>query len=191
MIEGVMPTPTGASLRVRAAAWGHRPRAGESVCVAGVCLTAVADATEAGAIRFDVVAETLGKTALGRLREGAEVNLEHACRADTLLGGHIVQGHVDGVGRVVAVRDDAADWRVEIEPPADLMPYVVPKGSVCVDGVSLTIARTSATSFGVALIPATLALTTLSALRAGDEVNIETDIVAKTVVNYMRNFAGR
>ncbi len=186
-VERVVAGAAGVSLSVRAAGWGHRPAVGESISVSGVCLT-VAEGSE-GLMRFDVVSETLAKTTLGRLREGAEVNLEHACRADSLLGGHIVQGHVDGVGRVAAVKADASDWRIEIELDAELMPFIVPKGSVCVEGVSLTIASVSKISFGVALIPTTLELTTLAELRAGDGANIETDVVAKTVVNYLRNFA--
>ncbi|MBL8745571.1 MAG: riboflavin synthase [Phycisphaerae bacterium] len=187
-VERLVASPAGVSLRVGAAAWGHRPSLGESIAVNGVCLTVAEDVGSDGTMRFDVVSETLSKTTLGRLREGAEVNLEHACRADSLLGGHIVQGHVDGVGRVAEVRGDAGDWRMEIELDAGLMPFIVPKGSVCVEGVSLTIASVADKSFGVALIPTTLEKTTLATLRAGDGVNIETDVVAKTVVNYLRHF---
>lgn len=181
----MVPGPRGVSLLVRPIGWGHRPGVGDSISISGVCLTVAAE-VGTGPMRFDVVSETLSKTMLGRLREGAEVNLEHACRADSLLGGHIVQGHVDGVGRVSEVREDPADWRIEIELDEELMPYIVPKGSVCVDGVSLTVAQVGKRSFGVALIPTTLELTTLSVLRAGDSVNIETDVVAKTVVNYLK-----
>lgn len=188
-VEAVIPGPRGVSLLVRPIGWGHRPVVGESISISGVCLTVAAE-VGTGPMRFDVVSETLSKTVLGRLREGAEVNLEHACRADSLLGGHIVQGHVDGVGRVLEVRDDPADRRIEVELDDELMPFIVPKGSVCVEGVSLTVARVGKSSFGVALIPTTLELTTLGLLRAGDGVNIETDVVAKTVVNYLRHFTG-
>lgn len=188
-VERVARGPAGVSISVAAAGWGHRPRLGESISVSGVCLTVAAEVGTDGVMRFDVVQETLDKTTLGRLQGGSEVNLEHACRADSLLGGHIVQGHVDGVGRVAAVQAEAADWRMEIALDEALMPFIVPKGSVCVEGVSLTIARVGPGSFGVALIPTTLEMTTLESLRAGDGVNIETDVVAKTVVNYLRHFA--
>lgn len=188
IIERADPTAGGVSLLVRPKEWDHRPRVGDSISVSGCCLT-VADAGDS--LRFDVVGETLSKTTLGRLKIGSEVNLEHACRADSLLGGHIVQGHVDAVVRVVAATNDPQDWRIEFEPPAELMPFIVPKGSIAVEGVSLTIASVGPLSFGVALIPTTLDKTTLGRLRAGDEANLETDILAKTVVNYLRHFAGR
>jgi riboflavin synthase len=179
-------TAGGVALHVKPVAWGHRPALDESIAVNGVCLTVAGTGL---ALRFDVVQETLAKTTLGRLTAGDEVNLEHACRADSLLGGHVMQGHVDGVGRVLRAHADPADWRLDIEPPTDLMPYIVPKGAIAVEGVSLTIAAVGPRSFGVALIPTTLEKTTLARLRSGNEVNIETDILAKTVVHYLRNFA--
>lgn len=171
--------------------WSHRPVVGESICVSGCCLT-LAEPPEAtgGRLAFDAIPETLAKTTLGRLKEGAAVNLERSLRASDLMGGHLVQGHVDGVGTMERV-DAGEDYRITIRPPAELMPYIVPKGSICVDGVSLTVARVDpgAGVFGVALIPTTLALTTLGGARAGDRCNLEADITAKTIVHYLRHWA--
>lgn len=175
-------------LRIDPGGWDHRPAAGDSISVSGCCLTVAGPVEADGVWPFDVVSETLSKTTLGVLRAGDEVNLEHSCRADTLMGGHIVQGHVEGVARVSAVSAESGDWRVEFEPPAELMPFMVPKGSVTVDGVSLTIARVSERSFGVALIPTTLQKTTMGALRTGGHVNIETDVIVRTVVHYLRAY---
>ncbi|MDX2131330.1 MAG: riboflavin synthase [Planctomycetota bacterium] len=175
--------------------WAHGPsiRAGDSISINGCCLTAVADAGVDGGVctvGFDAVAETLAKTTLGALRVGDPVNLEHAATASTFLGGHIVQGHVDGVGRVTRVQA-TDDWRVWFEVPAALAEYLAPKGSVCVDGVSLTIAEVTmaagqATGFGVALIPTTLDRTTLRRLAVGDGVNLEMDIISKQVVFWLK-----
>jgi riboflavin synthase len=192
LVRAVQPTPAGLRLTVDAAPWPHRPQAGDSICVSGVCLTAIADAPD-GVLAFDAVPETLAKTTLGRLTGGSRVNLEHAVTASTLMGGHVVQGHVDGVGRVDSVRIDDG-WRVRICPPHTLAKYLVPKGSVCVDGVSLTVAAVQTPAaphagwFEVALIPVTLERTTLAALKPGDEVNIEMDVMAKTIVHYLEHF---
>lgn len=166
-------------------------KAGDSICVSGCCLTLAPAAGEAaGQMGFDVIQETLAKTMLGTLKAGDAVNLEASLTASTPMGGHFVQGHVDGVGRVTKVTSSAEEWRVTVQPPADLMPYVVPKGSVAVAGVSLTIAAVERESFEVALIPTTLRLTTLGAVKAGDVVNLETDIVAKTIVHWLRTQLG-
>lgn len=164
--------------------WDHRPRHGDSISVSGVCLT-VANRPGARSRRLEFVAipETLSKTKLGDLRVGDQVNLEHSVMPTTLLGGHLVQGHVDGVGRVVSVRR-GEDWRVRVRIPAAMREYLVPKGSVCLDGVSLTIARVHSDGLEVALIPTTLELTTLGELQAGDTVNIETDLVVKTILSW-------
>lgn len=154
-------------------------RTGESIAVNGVCLTAVA--LERGGFAADLSAETLARTTLGRLAPGAAVNLERPVPVTGRLGGHIVQGHVDGVGRVVALRDEAEGRRLEIEAPSDLARYIVDKGSVAVDGVSLTVAGTAGRRFVVALIPHTCEVTTLGSLEPGSEVNLEVDILAKYV----------
>src|SRR5918999_4920993 len=165
----------GERLRIRAPETASVTRVGDSVSVAGVCLTTVA--ADNGVIAFDVVPETLRRSTLGRLRESAPVNVEAALRAGEPLGGHFVQGHVDGVGRVRAVTEEG----FELEAPVELLRYCVEKGSVAVEGVSLTIAALGEDTFTVALVPHTRKATTLGALSSGDEVNIEVDVLAKYV----------
>jgi riboflavin synthase len=152
---------------------------GASVAVNGVCLTVVGK-TGAGA-RFDVVPETRSRTNLGALEPGATVNIELPMPADGRFDGHIVQGHVDGVGEVVSLRRSGDEVVLTIGAAAGLMDQIVEKGSITVDGVSLTVARAGQYRFDVALIPHTLEMTTLGSLAAGDVVNLETDIVAKYV----------
>lgn len=181
--------------------WDVPPRspmeAGESICVGGVCLTLV-EAT-GGGLAFDVVRETLDRTTLGRLAAGSRVNLERSLTANDLMGGHVVQGHIDGTAEVLRV-DAVDDWRVWLRPGRgpggeDLMQYVVPKGSICVEGVSLTVAGVEPgpggrpEAFWVALIPTTLARTTLAALKPGDRANLETDVQARTIVHWLRHYA--
>ncbi len=176
----------GRRLRVRPEGWDHTPAPGDSVCVSGCCLTVVR-IDQGGDLAFDAVPETLAKTTLGGWEPGERVNLEHACCADTLLGGHVVQGHVDGVGEVAGV-DDSDGRRVRVRVPSELSAYLPPKGSVCVDGVSLTLAEVAPGEgwFEVALIPETLARTTLDALRVGGRVNVECDHIVKSVVHAVR-----
>ncbi|NCT66759.1 MAG: riboflavin synthase [Rhodanobacteraceae bacterium] len=152
---------------------------GDSIAVAGVCLTAV----ELDGTRFaaDVSAETLRLTTLGALAAGDPVNLEKALRLADRLGGHLVSGHVDGVGAVAAVDDDGASQRWTFRAPAALMRYIAVKGSVCVDGTSLTVNTVDGDTFGVTLIPHTLAMTTFGARAPGDAVNLEVDLVARYV----------
>lgn len=152
---------------------------GDSIAVAGACLTV----TRLDGTRFaaDASNETLAKTTLGRLVVGSRVNLEKALRAGQALGGHYVTGHVDGVARVVSTRDDARSWRVVFEVPRELARYVAPKGSATIEGVSLTVNEVDDVRFGVNLIPHTREVTTLGALRAGDPVNFEVDIIARYV----------
>ncbi|MBL0922212.1 MAG: riboflavin synthase, partial [Phycisphaerales bacterium] len=159
--------------------------------VNGCCLTAAS--VEGSRVWFDVVSETLSKTTLGSMVAGGRVNLEHACRADALMGGHIVQGHVDCVGEVARVQADPEDWRVVVRAPRAFMEWVSPKGSVTIEGVSLTVAALDVErdEFGVALIPVTLEQTTLGGLRAGSRVNLEGDVIAKTVVHWLRHYSGR
>ena len=154
-------------------------RLGDSIAINGCCLTVVAADGELWS--FQAGHETIAKTNLGRLKVGDAVNLERAMPADGRFGGHIVQGHVDGVGRVAAIdsQSDFADYTIDV--PASLAAQMVEKGSVAVDGVSLTLVRVTTTSFQVMLIPHTLAVTTLGRRKVGDEVNIETDVLAKYV----------
>lgn len=178
----------GLRLTVNTQGWtpagGYRPGHGDSICVSGVCLTVV-EATP-DALAFDVIAETLDKTTLGRLAPGDAVNLEPAVLPTQPMGGHFMQGHVDGVGTIVGVRRGEDEVRLAVEPPAPLMDYVVPKGSIAIDGVSLTIASLIDTAFEVALIPTTLQLTTLGDAEKGDAVNLEADILSKTIVHHLR-----
>lgn len=191
VVRSIYPSPVGVRLAVNASDWPPDPEPGESISVAGVCLTLVVDGRTPGTLAFDAVPETLSKTTLGCLRPGDAVNLERSLRADSLMGGHFVQGHVDGVGVVERVRSDPSDWRLIVRPPAPLMEFMAPKGSITIDGVSLTIAELTRDSVEIALIPTTLERTTLGAMREGDHCNIEADVIAKTVVHWMRNFAQR
>jgi len=152
---------------------------GDSIAVAGVCLTAL-DVT-ATTFAADVSAETLSLTTMGRLQPDDAVNLEKALRLSDRLGGHLVAGHVDGIGSVVAIHDDAGSQRWTFEVPSALARYIAVKGSVCVDGVSLTINEVDGARFGVSLIPHTLAATTFGARSVGDPVNIEVDLIARYV----------
>ena len=154
---------------------------GASICVSGVCLTIAA--VDGTALDFDVVTETLDRTTLGKKSAGDRVNLERSLRVGDRLDGHFVQGHVDGTAVVDRVVASAAEHVIRFRPDECVTPYLVPKGSVTIDGVSLTIADTSGGWFSVALIPTTLDRTTLSGLKAGDRVNIESDIIARTVVH--------
>ncbi|AWS42044.1 riboflavin synthase [Streptosporangium sp. 'caverna'] len=152
---------------------------GDSIAVNGVCLTVVD--VQGEVFTADVMKETLDRSSLGALEPGSPVNLERAVRADQRLGGHIVQGHVDGTG-VLLSREPAEHWEVvRISLPDDLNRYVVEKGSIAVDGISLTVMSVDGEGFAVSLIPTTLQLTTLGAKRPGDPVNLEVDVIAKHV----------
>ena len=163
-------------------------RVGDSLCVQGCCLTAI----ELGAKTFsaDVSRETLALTTLGDLQPGAAVNLEPALRAGDPLGGHLVSGHIDGVGRITAVASEARSQRLTIATPAGLARYLASKGSVAVDGVSLTINSVEGASFGVNIIPHTQSATTLGQLAAGARVNLEVDQIARYVQRLMLPYTG-
>jgi riboflavin synthase len=150
---------------------------GDSLCVSGVCLTVTA--RDGGAYAFDVSNETLALTTLGGLREGAAVNLEPALRLSDRLGGHLLSGHVDGVGRVAAIGPDARSQRWSFEIPSALARYVAVKGSIGIDGVSLTVNESVGNRCGVNLIPHTVDATTFRDRRIGDAVNIEVDLLAR------------
>ena len=170
----------GGDVRLRVEAAGldlESVAAGDSIAVNGVCLTAVG--LQPGSFAADVSRETLDSTTLGTLAEGSRVNLETALTLATPLGGHLVTGHVDGVGRLTAQRQDGRSWRLEIEVPEALARYVARKGSVCVDGISLTVNEVQGTRFGVNIVPHTMEATNLGERRPGDPVNIEVDIVAR------------
>jgi riboflavin synthase len=178
-IEAMSATPDGARLRLSAPGTAPDCAIGDSVAIDGCCLTVVAAGD--GALEFEAVAETLRRTTLGGLRPGDRVNVEAAMRIGDRLGGHWVQGHVDGVGEVTAVEPDGDGVRVTFAAPASVARYTIEKGSICVAGVSLTVAEYDDDRFTVALIPHTRAVTTLGALAQGARVNLEADLVGKYV----------
>jgi riboflavin synthase len=168
-----------AVLAVRGPVVTSDARHGDSIAVNGVCLTVIDN--NDGVFTADVMGETLRRSSLGALAEGSAVNLERAATVGSRLGGHLVQGHVDGVARIVS-REPAADWEVlRFSLPPELRRYVVEKGSITVDGVSLTVMAVDDETFSVGLIPTTLKLTVLGAKQPGDPVNLEVDVIAKYV----------
>jgi len=186
LIEGVGRVaalePRGGDVRLRIDV-GSLPFAdvalGESIAVSGVCLTVIE--FDAGSFAADASTETLGLTTLGGMVVGQAVNLERAMRPTDRLGGHLVSGHVDGVGRVLSIHDDARAQRWRFAAPAPLSKYIATKGSICVDGVSLTVNAVDGEGFDVALIPHTVSHTAFASTRVGDPVNLEIDLVARYV----------
>jgi riboflavin synthase len=189
-VAGIEVAGDSARIRVRGPLVTAGAARGDSIAINGVCLTVTG--TQDGAFSADVMGETLNRTSLGALQPGAVVNLERPLRPDGRLGGHIVQGHVDGIGAIVARQPADASETVRISIPGDLARYVVLKGSVAVDGISLTVSGLGDDAggawFEVSLIPETLARTTLGRKEPGDVVNIEVDLIAKYVE---RLLAGR
>jgi riboflavin synthase len=187
-VESVAGGAEGARLRI-ATALGPEIGLGDSIAVNGVCLTA----TEADGSGFatEAMNQTLEVTVIGALVPGARVNLELATRADERLGGHIVQGHADGSGRVTDLTEDGFARRIRVELPAELRRYVVDKGSVALNGVSLTIAALGDTWIEVSLIPETLERTNLGDAAPGDAWNVEVDVIAKYVERLLSPFAGK
>ena len=186
IIEGVGAIasiePRGGDVRLRVSAGTlafDDVRLGESIAVNGICLTVVA--FDAASFEADASTETLSLTTLGHLAVGVAVNLERAMRPNDRLGGHLVSGHVDGVGAVASIHDDARAQRWRFTAPAALLRYIAKKGSICVDGVSLTVNEVDADGFEVALVPHTVAHTAFSSTQVGDAVNLEIDLVARYV----------
>jgi riboflavin synthase len=179
VVVGAEEAGGGRALVVRAPETAARTSIGDSVAIDGCCLTATGVAT--GSIRFHAVPETVARTTLGDLERDHEVNVEPAVRAGEELGGHYVQGHVDAVGRVQSIEAEGEGLRVFVEAPDEVLRYCVEKGSITVDGVSLTVAELAGDAFGVALVPHTLTATTLSDLEPGQAVNLEADVLAKYV----------
>lgn len=166
----------GAILAIRPPARYGRFRGGESLCVEGVCLTAIRPGRD---FEADLSEETLSRSTLGSLRAGDPVNLERSLRFRDRLSGHFVLGHVDGVSRLLEIREAGRSWTYRFSVPAGLSRYIVPKGSVAVDGISLTVARRRSRSFDVAIIPVTRRRTTLSSKRVGSGLNLEIDLFAR------------
>jgi len=156
---------------------------GDSVAVSGVCLTATT--IKGGDVTFDVVRETVNRTNLSKLRVGSKVNIEPALRLGDRLGGHIVSGHVDGQGRIRTIRKQPGEVRLKVDAPAAIMKFVIEKGSVAIDGISLTVAAVTARGFEVALIPHTLENTTLKEAGPGQPVNLECDMIGRWVARMM------
>lgn len=182
-VLGLEPEPGGIRLIVQRPDGFDRLAQGESIAISGCCLTLVA--WEEGCMSFQAGEETLSKTTLGELQTGDYVNCERSLRLGDRIGGHLVTGHVDGVGQV-ARRQDSAEWaQIEFEAPSPLARQMAAKGSITVDGVSLTLVEVTEASFSVALIPHTLTVTTLGNLRSGSRVNLETDLLAKYVQRQM------
>ena len=178
-VERLDLTAAGGVLRIRCGVLAEELKRGESIAVDGACLTVV----RAGPDSFDVEIspETLSRTVLGERARGSRVNLERAVRAGDRLGGHLVQGHVDGVGTLTAIRPEGEGRRIRLLPPPELERYVVEKGSVALDGVSLTVATLDPEGFEVSLIPHTLTETTLGQWAVARRVNVEVDLIAKYV----------
>ena len=188
-IRAIEARPGATRLVVSLGGWDHHPDLGASISVNGCCLTvAAAEGAPEPTLAFDMIPQTLAVTALGRVAVGDRVNLEHAATPNTFLGGHVVLGHVDGLAEVVGL-STAGEWRVRLLLPGDLGRYAVDKGSITLDGVSLTIARVEETARGtvidVCLIPETLARTNLGARTVGDVVHVEADYLAKLVARQL------
>jgi riboflavin synthase len=178
-VASLAGTDDGVRLEIDAPSTAPGMAIGDSVAIGGVCLTVVA--TDGRRLAFDAVPETLSRTALRTLESGSRVNLEPALRAGDPMGGHVVQGHVDGVGTVRSVEPEGEGCRIWFDAAPDVLRYVVEKGSVAVQGTSLTVAGLDDDGFAVALIPHTLASTTLGDLEPGAPVNLEVDVLAKYV----------
>jgi riboflavin synthase len=187
-VEGIERDREGAHLRITTRL-ASELALGDSIAVNGCCLTATA--TDERSFETEAMNQTLDVTAIGDLQTGVRVNLELAMRATDRLGGHLVQGHVDGIGTVAEIAEDGFARRVRVELPRELMRYVIDKGSITLNGVSLTVADLGDSWVSVSLIPETLERTNLGELEAGDRLNLEVDVVAKYVERIMGPFAGK
>jgi len=184
-VESINLSSTGATLKIKAPVTSNEAVIGDSICVNGVCLTVVEISKDE--IVFELSHETLKATNLGGLKKGSPVNLEPSLKATDPLGGHIVTGHVDGVGQIVAKRQIGQNWEITIKVSKTLADYMVEKGSVAVDGISLTIVEVGIDTFKVVIIPHTAKVTTIGKKNVGDTVNIETDIIGKYVARFLSN----
>lgn len=190
LVRSIEQTPAGVRILVDPMGWDYQPKPGDSVANNGCCLTLVTPMDHAdGIMTFDAIPETISKTTLGDWKPGQRINLERPLRMGDGLDGHQVQGHVDGAGTVAKV-DSSDGYRVRLTLDTDLMRFMVPKGSIAIDGISLTIADLDVTDrwVEVALIPETLERTNLGDRVAGDRVNIEADVMVKTIVHTMEHY---
>ncbi|MGN0681882.1 MAG: riboflavin synthase [Candidatus Fimisoma sp.] len=184
LVENIKKGPASASVTINAPAVTAGTKTGDSIAVNGICLTVTSLA--GSTFTADIMHESLNRSSLSDLRRGSRVNLERAMAADGRFGGHIVSGHVDGTGIISAIReDDNAVWYTVRTSPA-IMRYIVEKGSVTIDGVSLTVAAVTEDSFSVSVIPHTRQVTIMGDLRAGDKVNLENDIIGKYVEKFLK-----
>lgn len=194
VVASLTPNSFGARLEIDPRGWDHRPQPGDSIAVNGCCLTHAPGAPGISAgdrLAFDVIPETLKKTSLGALRAGSKVNLESCLTPSTPVGGHFVLGHVDAAAVVQNIHAGADQYRLTIHVDDQCIRWIVPTGSAAIDGVSLTVASVDhhKRAFDVALIPTTLSKTNLSERKVGDRVNLECDVLVKSVVNYIRHFS--
>lgn len=184
-IESSAQTPAGRRLSVYATGYWHGVNVGASIAIDGVCLTVTRVLGEVAA--FDVISETLRRSTLGELAAGSRVNLQKSLAVGDRVDGHFVQGHVDAMATIAKIEQSQADVRYWFAPDAAALPYIIPKGGIAIDGISLTVVSVRDGLFDVALIPTTLERTTLGAKRAGARVNIETDILSRTVIHYLQS----
>ncbi len=187
-IESIVRTDNGIRLAIRATVVGNDVQLGDSISVNGCCLTAVywEGSPEAGwLLRFDLLEETWKRTSFAQLQAGSRVNLERALSASSRLGGHFVSGHVDGTGTIERWERQGADHLLEIRAPTEVLPYLIPKGSICVDGISLTVSHVQPMGFGLWIIPHTYEVTSLRERQVGDSVNLEADLLGKYVAKLL------
>lgn len=182
-VTQIQPGPDGKQLRIRCPDLAAQIRVDDSIAVNGVCLTA--SAVDAEGFQAHAIPVTLAKTTTGSLQAGSKVNLELALRLGDRLGGHLVQGHVNGIGRIVDIAVTGDNWLIRIAFPVALRKYLISEGSIAVDGISLTIAALDDAEFTVSIIPHTLQCTTLGGKSVGDAVNLETDLLGKYVENLL------
>jgi riboflavin synthase len=187
-VVSLTPEGNGAAIRIKAEATAGEAAIGDSISINGTCLTVTS--IEGPALGFHASSETLGATTLGELRPGARVNLEPSLRPTDRMGGHFVTGHVDAVGKVKSRTPEGQAVRFEIAAPGEVLKYLVDKGSVAVDGVSLTVVKVLRESFTLVIIPHTAEVTTFGGLRPGDRVNLEADILGKYVHRYITRAEG-
>ena len=186
-IFGIRPVTGGYKLAIDAAKVAQDAVLGASIAINGVCLTITA--IDGNKLEFDAIKETVDRTNLGNLKPGDKVNLERALKLGDRLDGHFVQGHVDGKGVITGKVDSASECVFWLKPDEAILSCIIPKGSVAIDGISLTIAAASNNEFSVAIIPTTLSMTSLADRKVGDWVNIETDIVARTIVHRLQDMS--